>query len=105
MSDAEAADYMKRYPDVAAVKGYNNILGAKQHWKETGQKEGRTKAVYGDLDLESAKCYVNRFPDLAGKWAKYADADLLREANDHYKKWGSKNENRNGECGDRITKQ
>lgn len=29
MSDAEAADYLKRYPDVRSVYGDGNLIGAK----------------------------------------------------------------------------
>jgi hypothetical protein len=45
MTDAEASAYLTRYPDVAAVKGWNNIAGAKAHWAERGEKEGRDKSV------------------------------------------------------------
>ncbi len=55
---------MQRYTDVAAEKGWNNILGAKEHWKEKGQKEGRSKALFVAQDDKLAKCYMDRYPDL-----------------------------------------
>jgi hypothetical protein len=45
MTDAEATAYLTRYPDVAAVKGWNNLAGAKAHWAERGEREGRDKSV------------------------------------------------------------
>lgn len=36
MDDEEATEYLKRYPDVQSITGYNNIVGAKDHWVKFG---------------------------------------------------------------------
>jgi len=36
MDDEEAVEYLKRYPDVQSITGYNNIVGAKDHWVKFG---------------------------------------------------------------------
>jgi hypothetical protein len=78
MTDAEASAYLTRYPDVAATKGWNNLAGAKAHWAERGEKEGRDKSVDDKLTAEEATCYTNRFADL--KAFKLAGTNLLESS-------------------------
>jgi hypothetical protein len=46
MSDEEADAYLRRYPDVG---NWGNRMGARKHWVDFGRKEGRSKALEGDL--------------------------------------------------------
>jgi len=68
MSEAEAEVYMRRYADVTATYGWNNIAGAQRHWAEKGQKEGRSKAMDPPMTLVTAGCLRDRYLDLAALW-------------------------------------
>lgn len=80
MTDAEAACYLERYPD---LKGAFNtdIAKAKMHWREYGTHEGRNKTcdgLQGMTDAE-AECYLLRNPDL-----KQAFGSDLARAKEHW---------------------
>lgn len=102
MTDTEATAYLTRYPDVAAVKGWNNLAGAKAHWAERGEREGRDKSVDSQLSAEEAVCYANRYDDLAEQ--RESGTNIAAAAQEHFTKSGE-GEGRNKLCADRISKQ
>jgi Zn-finger nucleic acid-binding protein len=57
--DADALDYLKRYPDVAASSFKNN---PRAHYDQYGKKEGRTWGTSLDADAQD---YLRRYPDVA----------------------------------------
>lgn len=60
MSDEEADAYLRRYPDVGNI---GNRVAARKHWVDYGRKEGRNKAVDGDLSNEEVICYKDFYDD------------------------------------------
>jgi hypothetical protein len=57
MSDADAACYQGRYSD---LKGVN----AKEHFRLTGEQQGRLETCARDLTDYEALTYLHTFPEL-----------------------------------------
>ena len=66
MSKEEGEAYLRRYPDVG---NFGNLLGARKHWVDFGRKEGRSKAVEGNLSNAEAVCYKDFYDDTDQQWA------------------------------------
>jgi hypothetical protein len=105
MSDEEADAYLRRYPEVA---NFGNRGAARKHWVDFGQKEGRSKAVEGDLTDEEVICYKDFYDDTDQQWTikmkKEPIAKKREWIRNHWNTIGKK-EGRHGKCATRITKQ
>ena len=105
MSDEEADAYLRRYPEVA---NFGNRGEARKHWVEFGQREGRSKAVEGELTDEELICYKDFYDDTVNQWSvvmKNEPCSKKKEwIRNHWNTIGKK-EGRHGKCAERITKQ
>ena len=64
ITDEEAKCYLERYPDLTLAFG-TDVHKAKNHWRNHGFGEGRTKACEKDLSAEEIECYISRYADVA----------------------------------------
>jgi hypothetical protein len=80
MTDADVACYVARYKDV--LLDGSGVKGGKDHFKKTGNQQGRLPTCARDLTDYEAGTYLHTFPELQVKFGDGPSA--IKQARKHY---------------------